>query len=63
MVLQRVLEPVLVSFDDHQSIAFRVERLDDGRAVLYLPGRAQGNCPGGCVAQAPRAAAMRRPRS
>jgi uncharacterized membrane protein len=35
---QRVLEPVLVSFDDHQSIAFRVERLDDGRAVLYLPG-------------------------
>ena len=35
---ERVLKPVLVSFDDHQLIAFDMERLDDGRAVLYLPG-------------------------
>lgn len=35
---QRVLKPVLASFDDHQLIAFDMERLDDGRAVLYLPG-------------------------
>jgi len=35
---QRVLQPVLVSFDDHQLIAFDIERLPDGRAVIYLPG-------------------------
>jgi uncharacterized membrane protein len=35
---ERVLKPVLVTFDDHQLIAFDMERLDDGRAVLYLPG-------------------------
>jgi len=35
---QRVLKPVLATFDDHQLIAFDIERLDDGRAVLYLPG-------------------------
>jgi uncharacterized membrane protein len=35
---QQVLKPVLASFDDHQLIAFDMERLDDGRAVLYLPG-------------------------
>ena len=35
---QRVLKPVLATFDDHQLIAFDMERLDDGRAVLYLPG-------------------------
>jgi len=35
---QRVLQPVLVSFDDHQLIAFDIERLHDGRAVIYLPG-------------------------
>ena len=35
---QRVLKPVLVTFDDHQLIAFDIERLDDGRAVLFLPG-------------------------
>ena len=35
---RRVLKPVMVSFDDHQLIAFDMERLDDGRAVLYLPG-------------------------
>jgi uncharacterized membrane protein len=35
---QRVLRPVLATFDDHQLIAFDMERLADGRAVLYLPG-------------------------
>lgn len=35
---QRVLRPVLATFDDHQLIAFDMERLEDGRAVLYLPG-------------------------
>jgi uncharacterized membrane protein len=35
---QRGLKPVMVTFDDHQLIAFEMERLDDGRAVLYLPG-------------------------
>ena len=34
----RVLKPVLVTFDDHQLIAYDIERLDDGRAVLFLPG-------------------------
>jgi hypothetical protein len=34
----RVLKPVLVTFDDHQLIAFDIERLDDGREVLFLPG-------------------------
>ena len=33
-----VLKPVLASFDDHQLIGFEMERLEDGRAVLYLPG-------------------------
>jgi len=35
---QRVLKPVLATFDDHQLIAFDIERLGDGRAVLYVPG-------------------------
>jgi uncharacterized membrane protein len=35
---QRVLKPVLATFDDHQLIAFDIERLDDGRVVLYVPG-------------------------
>ena len=35
---QPVMKPVLASFDDHQLIAYDIERLDDGRAVLYLPG-------------------------
>jgi len=35
---QRVLTPVLATFDDHQLLAFEVERLPDGRVVLYLPG-------------------------
>ena len=34
----RVLKPVMATFDDHQLIAFDIERLDDGRVVLYLPG-------------------------
>ncbi len=35
---KQVLKPVLVRFDDHELIAFDIERLDDGRVVLYLPG-------------------------
>jgi uncharacterized membrane protein len=49
---QRVLEAVLVTFDDHQVIAFDMERLDDGRAVLYLPG-APDAWAGGVVLVAP----------
>jgi uncharacterized membrane protein len=32
------LKTVLVSFDDHQVLAVEVERLSDGRAVVFLPG-------------------------
>ena len=32
------LQPVLVSFDDQQALAMEVERLADGRVVLFLPG-------------------------
>jgi len=35
---RKVLKPVLASFDDHQLIGFDMERLDDGRVVLYVPG-------------------------
>jgi uncharacterized membrane protein len=35
---QRVLKPVMARFDDHELIGFDIERLDDGRVVLYLPG-------------------------
>ena len=35
---QSVMKPVLVSFDDQQQFAFDMERLADGRVVLYLPG-------------------------
>lgn len=35
---QRVLQPVMARFDDHELIAFDIEHLDDGRVVLYLPG-------------------------
>jgi len=35
---QQVLKPVMATFDDNQLIAFDIERLDDGRVVLYLPG-------------------------
>lgn len=34
----RALRPVQVSFDDHQLLAFEVERLADGRVVVFLPG-------------------------
>jgi len=32
------LRTVLVTFDDHQLLAFEVERLADGRVVVFLPG-------------------------
>ena len=32
------LKTVLVSFDDHQVLAVEVERLADGRVVVFLPG-------------------------
>jgi uncharacterized membrane protein len=32
------LKAVLVSFDDHQVLAVEVERLADGRVVVFLPG-------------------------
>jgi uncharacterized membrane protein len=32
------LRPVLVSFDDHQQMAYEVERLSDSRVVVFLPG-------------------------
>ena len=35
---KQVLRPVLVHGDEVQQVAFDIERLDDGRAVLYLPG-------------------------
>jgi uncharacterized membrane protein len=35
---RQVLKPVLVSFEEHQQFAFDIERLDDGRVVLYVPG-------------------------
>jgi uncharacterized membrane protein len=35
---KKVLKPVLASFDDNQLIGFDIERLDDGRVVLYVPG-------------------------
>ncbi len=35
---QRVLNPVLATFDDHQLIAQEIERLADGRVVVFAPG-------------------------
>ena len=35
---QRILTPVLATFDDHQMMAFEMERLSDGRVVVFLPG-------------------------
>ncbi len=35
---KKVLKPVLVTFDDNQLVGFDIERLDDGRVVLYVPG-------------------------
>ena len=32
------LKTVLATFDDHQLLAMEVERLTDGRVVLFLPG-------------------------
>ncbi len=32
------LKPVLATFDDHQLLAMEIERLDDGRVVVFLPG-------------------------
>jgi len=35
---ERALRPVLVRFDDLSQVAFEVERLRDGRVVVFLPG-------------------------
>jgi uncharacterized membrane protein len=35
---KQVLHPVLLHGDEQQQVAFDIERLTDGRAVLYLPG-------------------------
>jgi len=32
------LQPVLVAFDDQETLAMEVERLADGRVVIFLPG-------------------------
>jgi uncharacterized membrane protein len=32
------LRPVLVRFDDYSQLAFEVDRLPDGRKVIYIPG-------------------------
>jgi uncharacterized membrane protein len=32
------LRPVLVRFDDHQQVAFEVERIQNEQVVVYLPG-------------------------
>lgn len=34
----KALKTVLATFDDHQLLAMEVERLGDGRVVLFLPG-------------------------
>jgi uncharacterized membrane protein len=35
---QKTLRTVFVQFDDQAQIAFEVERLPDGRAIVFLPG-------------------------
>jgi uncharacterized membrane protein len=35
---RRVMTPVLATFDDHLALAYEMERLPDGRVVVYLPG-------------------------
>jgi uncharacterized membrane protein len=35
---KKLLKPVLATFDDNQVVGFDIERLDDGRVVLYVPG-------------------------
>ena len=32
------MKPVLVRFDDSWQIAFKIDRIEDDRVVLYLPG-------------------------
>jgi len=32
------MKPVMVRFDDSWQIAFEIERIEDGRAVIFLPG-------------------------
>lgn len=35
---QQLLRPVVLSFDDQQQIGYDIERLADGRAVVFVPG-------------------------
>jgi len=35
---QQVLKPVMLTLDDQQQIAYDIERLADGRAVVFVPG-------------------------
>lgn len=35
---EQVLKPVLVAFDDQSQLAFEVDRGDNGRVAVYLPG-------------------------
>ena len=35
---ERVLKPVLLCLDDQQQVAYDIERLSDGRAVVFVPG-------------------------
>jgi uncharacterized membrane protein len=35
---QQLLRPVLLSFDDQQQLGYDIERLADGRAVVFVPG-------------------------
>jgi uncharacterized membrane protein len=35
---QQLLRPVLVGFDEQQQIGYDIERLADGRAVVFVPG-------------------------
>lgn len=35
---QQVLRPVLLCLDDQQQLAYDIERLNDGRAVVFVPG-------------------------
>lgn len=35
---QHVLRPVLLTIDDQQQLAYDIERLADGRAVVFAPG-------------------------
>jgi uncharacterized membrane protein len=35
---QQVLRPVLVTFGEQQQVGYDIERLSDGRAVVFMPG-------------------------